>query len=260
MGEYLDRFKLTGKRALVFGAAGGIGAAVAQGLAEAGATLMLCDLQDGPLQTLADRLRGAATFRCDVGEAAQVERAVAQAAARLGGIDVVVNLAYSATLMPIAQMTPEDFGRTLNACLTGTFHVSHFAGKQLIEQGRGGSVVHFSSIAGMAALGRGTGAYAAAKGGVNALVRELAIEWGPQRIRVNAIAPCQTRTPALQRVLDDPRFGGQESLEVKMVSKIPLGRLAEAADMVGPVLFLASEASAMVTGHVLLVDGGYLAQ
>ncbi len=106
----------------------------------------------------------------------------------------------------------------------------------------------------------GRGPYAAAKAGINALVRELAVEWGSAGIRVNAVAPCQVRTPLLDSVLDNPVLDDRGELLQKMVSKIPAGRLAEPVDLVGPCLFLISDASAMVTGHVLYVDGGFMAQ
>jgi NAD(P)-dependent dehydrogenase (short-subunit alcohol dehydrogenase family) len=109
-------------------------------------------------------------------------------------------------------------------------------------------------------LGRGTGAYAAAKAGLNALVRESAVEWAPYKIRVNAVAPCQVRTPSLERVLDSGLHGGRAAVTAKMLSRIPMGRFAEAEDMVGPALFLASAEAAMVTGQVLFVDGGNTAQ
>ena len=130
----------------------------------------------------------------------------------------------------------------------------------MVEAGHGGSVIHMSSIASVRALGRGLGVYAATKAGINALVRELAVEWAPYNIRVNALAPCQFKTIAFEGLLNDPRFGGKKSLTEKMLSKIPLNRFGEPDEIVGPCIFLASDASSMVTGHVLFVDGGYLAQ
>lgn len=246
-------FNLTGKKVLIFGAGGGIGVAVTRGFAAAGAQLTLFDVQS--LVALAKEV-GGVVVGGDINDPGQVTAAVEQS----GQLDVVVNLAYASVLSPIVETTLRDFEMTMDTCLRGCFLISQSAGRALIKQGTGGSVIHFTSIAGAVALGRGTGAYAAAKAGINAIVRETAVEWGAHKIRVNGIAPCQTLTPALNRVLDDPRFGGREVLLANMKSKIPIGRLAQPEDMVGPSLFLASDAAAMVTGNILYVDGGYTAQ
>jgi NAD(P)-dependent dehydrogenase (short-subunit alcohol dehydrogenase family) len=249
----MNPFDLNGKKVLIFGAAGGIGAAVTRGFAAAGAKVALFDIQ--PPVALAQEV-GGTVVGGDINDPGQVAAAVE----KCGRLDVVVNLAYAAVLQPIVEMPVADFEMTVDTTLRGCFLISQHVGRALIQQGTGGSVIHFTTIAAAVALGRGTGAYAAAKAGVNALIRETAIEWGAHKIRVNGIAPCQTMTNALNGVLDDPRHGGRDVLLAKMQSKIPLGRLAQPADMVGPCLFLASDAAAMVTGQVLYVDGGYTAQ
>jgi NAD(P)-dependent dehydrogenase (short-subunit alcohol dehydrogenase family) len=124
---------------------------------------------------------------------------------------------------------------------------------------RQGTIINFSSIAGEVGVGRGANAYCASKGGINTLTKQLALEWADRGIRVNAIAPCQFLTPGLRAVMAKPQFDPEKLMQT-WVSNIPLGRVGQPEEIVGPVLFLASEASSMVTGVVLPVDGGYLAR
>lgn len=258
------RFRFEGKAAIVTGGAGAIGSAVAMGLAEHGADVAVWDFQEEPAGEVAERIRAlgrnALAVWCDVRNQQSVEQSVAQTVEQLGRLDVVIHTACYADLKPLVEMPLVVFQENLASCLTGAFIVSQATGRQMIRQATGGSVVHVSSIAGARALGRGTGGYAAAKAGLNALVRELAVEWAPHGIRVNAIGPCQVRTPSLDKLLDSGLHGGREALTERMLSRIPLGRLAEPEDMVGPCLFLASDAAGMVTGQVLFVDGGNTAQ
>jgi len=260
----MDLFSLKGKTALVTGAAGGLGTAVSHALGAHGAQLVVTDIRDDAVRELGNAIVGQGgqclAARCDVTRPEDIEAIVRLAVEAHGGIDVLVHVAGQAVLRPLLEMSIEEFDSTMDCILKAAFRMTQAVGRVMVDGGRGGSVIHISSIAGTRALGRGTGAYASAKAGINALVREAAIEWAPHRIRVNGIAPCQFRTASLESVLDDRALGTREALLEKMLSKIPLGRLGEPADIAGPAVFLASDASAMVTGHILYVDGGYTAQ
>ena len=245
-------FNLTGKKVLIFGAGGGIGVAVTRGFAAAGAQLTLFDVQS--LVALAKEV-GGVVVGGDINDPGQVTAAVEQS----GQLDVVVNLAYASVLSPIVETTLRDFEMTMDTCLRGCFLISQSAGRALIKQGTGGSVIHFTSIAGAVALGRGTGAYAAAKAGINAIVRETAVEWGAHKIRVNGIntgwinfsetgIPIRL-TPELAR--------GAPILENSGMKKTTLlGRPSSVEECARTVLFLATDDSSYITGAMLPVDGG----
>ena len=258
------RFGLQGKVALVTGAAGGLGSAISIGLAEHGADVVVTDIDVSAAQSLADKIhslgRKTLVVQLDITNHDQIKDAVRRTVEHFGHIEILVNVACAAKLTPLDRMTVEEFNKTINSCLTGAFLITQAAGCAMLDQGEGGSIIHVSSISSSCALGRGTGAYAASKAGVNALVRELAVEWGPRGVRVNAVAPCQFKTPSLMRVLQDPALGGENELREKMLSQIPVGHFGEPEDLVGPCVFLASDASRMVVGHILYVDGGYTAK
>jgi NAD(P)-dependent dehydrogenase (short-subunit alcohol dehydrogenase family) len=256
-------FSLRGRIALVTGAAGGFGSAVALGFAQAGADLVITDIDASGLKRLASDLkplkRRILTCELDVMKESEVQSVVAKVKKQFGRIDVLIHIAGLARLAPVTKMSTKDFDFTISSHLRGTFFLTRAVGSLMIQQD-GGSIVLMSSIASQCALGRGTGAYAAAKAGVNALVRELAVEWAPQHIRINAVAPCQFRTAGLRDNLNNPKFNPAGDMEQKMISAIPANRLGEPHEIVGPCLFLASDAASMVTGHVLFVDGGYTAR
>ncbi len=263
MEKKRDRFDLSGKVALVTAAAGGFGMAVSQGLAEYGADLAITDIREDAVSELAGRIRASGgrviSARCDIKNAEDIQAIAIRTVEEYGHIDILINIAGFATLNPVLDMTYEEFDLTTASTLRGAFLISQIVGRIMVGTGSGGSIIHMSSIASARALGRGTGVYAANKAGINALVRELAVELAPHQIRVNAIAPCQFKTLGFDAVLDNPKFGGREKVTARMLGKIPIGRFGEPEEIVGPCIFLASQAASMVTGHVLFVDGGYMA-
>ncbi len=256
-------FRLDGRVAVVTGAASGLGHSIAAGLASYGAIVVGGDINEAGLEATVQRIRDeggtAIGVRCDVSDEASVEAMFAQVDHDLGRIDILVNDAFT----PPTRVVPEAFEldaweRSLRINLTGYFLCARAAGRRMIERGQGGSIVNISSIAGSSGLGRGNFVYSVAKHGVIGLTRELAIEWARHGIRVNAVQPSQFLTPALQKWIDsqpDP-----EAWTKNLLRGVPLDRLGDPeTDMVGPVVFLASDAAAMVTGAVLPVDGGNLA-
>lgn len=255
-------FDLTGRVALVTGAGGALGSRMAVGLATFGAEVVCVEptvAQSAATVAAVQQVgRKALGLACDVRVSAEVNAAVEQAEADLGPIDILINAAGTGANHPAEEFPDEVWADQLALNLSGTFFFCRAAGRGMLARGRG-SIINISSIAGAVGLGRGSAGYTASKAGVNNLTRELALEWGPRHVRVNAIMPCQFKTPGNMRLLEHPLYGGEQLMQ-RWVSNIPLGRLGEPDEIVGPVVFLASDAAAMVTGHILAVDGGYLAR
>jgi NAD(P)-dependent dehydrogenase (short-subunit alcohol dehydrogenase family) len=253
----LTLFDLTGQVALVTGGVGGLGRPIAVGLAAAGATVVVADLTlDHADEVLAEITAAGQTglaLALDVTSAASVQAVVDRLLADFGRIDILVNC-HGVTKRTAAVDFPEaDWDRIIAVNLKGTFLCCQTVGRVMIEQGRG-SIINLASIGGLVGLATSV-AYCASKGGVVQLTRTLGVEWAPLGVRVNAIAPSSFNTPMVRRVLDaEPEY------RERVVSKIPIGRIAEPDEIVGSVIYLASAASSMVTGAVLSVDGGYTAQ
>lgn len=258
-----DLFRLDGRVAVVTGAASGLGHAIAAGLATYGAAVVGADINEAGLDATVQRIRSsggtALGVRCDVSDEASVEELFTQVDREFGRVDILINDAF----VPVTRIVPEAFQldqweRALRINLTGYFLCARAAGRRMVERGKGGSVVNVSSIAGSSGMGRGNFVYSVSKHGVIGLTRELAIEWARHGIRVNAVQPCQFLTPGLKTWIEsepDP-----EATTQFLLRGIPLDRLGDPErDMVGPVVFLASDAASMITGAVLPVDGGNLA-
>ncbi|MBI3864732.1 MAG: glucose 1-dehydrogenase [Planctomycetia bacterium] len=248
-------FDLSGRVALVTGGAQGLGAAIARALADQGAAIALVDVQAEAVAAAAAELsretgRAVEDHYCDTRDRAQVEGCVSRIAERFGRIDILVNNAGIHRRGTPTDFQPQDLEDVLAVNLTGCYHVAGAVGKVMLAQQRG-SVINVSALGGgLAGLGRGGSIYAMTKGGIVALTRDLAAEWGKHGIRVNAIAPGWIRTPMTQALQNDPQRAG------KVLERVPLRRWGEPADVAGVVAFLASDAAAYVTGCTIPIDGG----
>lgn len=252
-------FDLKGKVAVVTGAAKGLGRAIAEGYADSGAAVALLDVDVALLEQVAAGIRSlggqAMIAACDVSNEEQVQAAVGATVNEFGGIDILAHVAGISGRYPAEEMPHDAWQRVIEINLTGTFVMDTVVGRQMIRQGRGGRIINMASVAGLVGLTTGNANYSAAKGGVIAMTRCLAVEWARHNILVNCVAPTHFRTP----ILDDLLKKKPESMDY-FLSNIPLGRIGEPHEIVGPFVFLASEASSMVTGHCLVVDGGHTAR
>lgn len=246
-------FRLDGKRALVAGASSGIGAAAAVALAQAGAEVWLAARRAADLQILADEMAteglGAHPLPLDITDIAATDAALAQCPA----FDILVNSAGLARHSAAIATTEADFDAATNLNFKAAYFLTRAVAARLIAAGKPGSLINISSqMAHVGGIDRAV--YAATKHALEGMTKSMAIEWGPHGIRVNTLCPTFIRTALAAQTLQNPD-------RLKWVlSKIKLGRVGEVQDLMGPVVFLASDASALMTGTHLLIDGGWTAE
>ncbi len=253
MPEY-PSFDLTGQAALVTGAAKGLGRAISLALAHAGASVALGfrDISSsGDVTKEIENLgRRSLPLQMDLSKLDQVHHAIENVVEHFGRIDLLVNNAGIAPENLAENVNEKDFDQTLAVNLKGTFFASQYAARHMIRQ-KSGSIVNMSSQAGFAALPLES-VYCMTKAGIAHLTRCLAVEWGQYGIRVNAVAPTFIRTPGTEPALSDPKF------EADVIERIAgLHRIGQPMEVAGAVVFLASPAASLITGHTLLIDGGW---
>jgi len=246
-------FDLTGRVAIITGGSVGLGRQMADGLAEMGASLVLCARRKERCEQAATALQAAGAkvlaLACDVKDPASIQKAADATLAQFGRIDILINNAGTSWGAPVETMTLEQWDKVIETNLTGTFLFSQTVGRAMIAQRRG-KIINIASVAGLrgsspkfSAIG-----YSSSKGGVIIFTKDLACKWGMHNIQVNAIAPGWFPTDMSEKVIER----NKESL----LAGIPLGRFGGPQDLKGAAIFLASSASDFVTGHTLVVDGG----
>ena len=256
----LDIFGLEGRVALVVGGGGAIGSALGEAMAGAGARVALAGHHGAACEAAVERVRAAGSeglaIEADATSEADCERMVAETIARFGRVDIVVNAVGGGAgkaLHPAEQYPRSDWDWIMELNVRSTILPTQAAVRTMIERGGGGAVLNLSSVRANLGINAGYSAYVAAKGAISSLTRQWATEWAKHGIRVNAIMPTFVDTPQVASLLADPAF------KAGIVGRIPLGRIGELRDLVGPAIVLVSDAASFVTGQVLGIDGGLTA-
>jgi len=253
-------FRLDGRVAFVSGGGGAIGSALATGLAAAGARILLADIDRERVEAAAERVRQAGSEAIavagDVTNEKEAAGFVAGAIAKFGRLDIHVNAVGGGAgkVLFEAQEYPRDaWDWIMELNLRSTLVATQAAVQAMIRAGNGGKVLNISSVRAQLGINSGYSAYVAAKGAISSLTRQWATEWAKYNIRVNAISPTFVDTPQVATLLADPDF------KAGLVNRVPLRRVGETSDLIGPALFFCSDASSFVTGQILTIDGGLTA-
>jgi NAD(P)-dependent dehydrogenase (short-subunit alcohol dehydrogenase family) len=244
-------FRLEGKVALITGASRGLGAGIADALREAGATVVGTSRDPESAAQVAEQL-GSIPVVMDVIDVSSVQRGIERVASEFGRLDLLVNNAGLNIPQSVFEVDESSWDSVINTNLKGTFFAAQAAARHMAERGEGGRIINVASQAGVVGIEERS-AYGASKGGALALTKVLAIELAQHGITVNAVAPTFIDTELTRSTLEDPEW------RERILSRIPLGRVGEVEDVAAATLYLASPAAAMVTGHTLLVDGGWTA-
>lgn len=250
--DVLPSFRLDGQVALISGASRGIGRGLVNALVMAGATVAAWVRDDASFDELANAGPAITPYMLDVTDVDGIAITVDQVIADHGALDIVVASAGLGDNHAALDVTKSEWDRMMAVNLKGLFFTCQAAGRRMIERGHG-RVIAMSSQASVVGI-RDHAVYSASKGGVNQLVRVLALEWGPLGVTVNAVAPTFIYTPGTAERLDDPSY------RQDVIARIPVGEVGTIADVAGAVVYLASDAGRMVNGSVLMVDGGWTAQ
>jgi NAD(P)-dependent dehydrogenase (short-subunit alcohol dehydrogenase family) len=250
-------FDLSGKVAVVTGSGRGLGSAIAAGLGEAGAAVVTCSRTLPEAERTADGIRSAGgraiAVHADTSDRASAEALMDAAISEFGQLDVLVNNAGIDRIEPAEDVTDEHLLDVLQINMVGYFHCAQAAGRHMLGRGSG-SVINISSIAGQVGIA-GLTSYSASKGGVDQLTRVMAVEWAPRGVRVNAVAPGYFENIMVGADTEHDRPDKQQ----QVITFTPMARRGLPGELIGPVVFLASDAASYVTGAVLYVDGGYTA-
>jgi len=248
-----DLFNLKTKTAIVTGASRGLGQAMAIGLAKAGATVVAADLLDvsATVDDIKRLGRDSLGVKIDVTVPADIKKMVQQTVKKFGRIDILVNNAGIVRQAPVETMTEKDWNDVVRVNLSGEFHCAQEVGRQMIKQ-QTGRIINIASVAGLFGSA-GTAAYCASKAGIILLTKTLALEWAKYNINVNAICPGVIVTAMTDPYLKDPGF--QQMIK----TRVPLARPGVPEELVGTVIYLSSRASEYITGHALVIDGGWTA-
>jgi NAD(P)-dependent dehydrogenase (short-subunit alcohol dehydrogenase family) len=255
--QYADLFTLKNKVVMVAGGAGAIGSDMARAAAGFGAKIAIADFAEAPREEVVAALQAegvdAVGVFANVLDPETVTAAISDAEQALGPLSVLINTVGTHVEQPAEEVSMDAWDKVVDVNLRGAFVLSQAAARSMIAHEVRGSIIHITSVRSGLGIRRGYAAYVASKGGLAILIKQLATEWARYGIRVNGIAPTFTRTALVADYLTDPDFYNP------LVARIPLGRIAETDDLVGLAVFLASEASSLITGQNVFVDGGVTA-